>query len=405
MIAELTLPRLGETMETGRVVAWLKQPGERFRRGETLVEIESDKTVVEMPALADGTLVEIVAALGTDVEVGAVICRYEGAAPAGAAAVPASPPVAEPSPAAPPPTAAVVAAPVGARQRATPLARSVARRQHVALDAVIGTGPRGRIEARDVRAAATTDRMMAAGIAYRMWQPATPGGDTLVLLHGFAAEAQSWAVLAAALARRGHRVIAPDLPGHGATDLPGEHLAGLVDSITGFLRAGGFAPVHLVGHSLGGAVSARIARAEPGLVSRLTLLAPAGLDRGIDAGFIHDIAHVSAGGALAHLLRRLAVRPQRLSAAQLDAMAAELARGRLIALADALCDATGQQIDITADLRELAVPVRIIWGLADRIIPWTQAAQAGGRVGVYLVPDAGHVPHWDQPEEIAALLD
>ena len=96
MIAELTLPRLGETMETGRVAAWLKQPGERFRRGETLVEIESDKTVVEMPALADGVLTEIVVQAGRDADVGAVLCRYEDgratAAPSPAAAAQAAPP-------------------------------------------------------------------------------------------------------------------------------------------------------------------------------------------------------------------------------------------------------------------------------------------------------------------------
>src|SRR5688572_29154418 len=51
---DLPLPRLGETMEEGRIVAWLKQPGDRFKRGEILLEVETDKTVVEVPALQDG---------------------------------------------------------------------------------------------------------------------------------------------------------------------------------------------------------------------------------------------------------------------------------------------------------------------------------------------------------------
>jgi pyruvate dehydrogenase E2 component (dihydrolipoamide acetyltransferase) len=75
----LTLPRLGETMESGRVVGWLKRPGETFRRGETIVEIESDKTVVELPALADGRLLEVIAAEGSEVDVGAPLCRYAAA--------------------------------------------------------------------------------------------------------------------------------------------------------------------------------------------------------------------------------------------------------------------------------------------------------------------------------------
>ncbi len=60
----LTLPRMGETMEEGRVVAWLKQPGQTFARGDVIVEIETDKTTVEVPALDDGRLVDIVAQPG-----------------------------------------------------------------------------------------------------------------------------------------------------------------------------------------------------------------------------------------------------------------------------------------------------------------------------------------------------
>jgi pyruvate/2-oxoglutarate dehydrogenase complex dihydrolipoamide acyltransferase (E2) component len=54
----MPLPRLGETMEEGRIGLIIKKPGTRFRRGETLLEVESDKTTVEVPALQDGILVE-----------------------------------------------------------------------------------------------------------------------------------------------------------------------------------------------------------------------------------------------------------------------------------------------------------------------------------------------------------
>ena len=50
----LTMPRLGETMEEGVLVGWLVAPGQSFRRGDPLVEIETDKTVAEFPALSDG---------------------------------------------------------------------------------------------------------------------------------------------------------------------------------------------------------------------------------------------------------------------------------------------------------------------------------------------------------------
>ena len=425
MIHELTLPRLGETMETGRIAAWLKQPGEAFRRGETLVEVESDKTVVEMPALADGVVVEIVVPAGQDADVGAVLCRYDdgAAAPAQAAAPapaaeatqPASAPTSEPVPQPAPP----MAGPAGSRGlRATPLARSVARQHGVALADVKGSGRRGRVQVADVRAAlpsasAPTSPIGAVlhgfdlpegRIAYRTWGPEVATGARIVLLHGLAGDVQSWASLAAALARSGRTVVAADLPGHGATGIEAADIETVAGAATAFLERLGGEPVELVGHSLGGAVAARVARRAPGRVRRLTLLAPAGLDRGIDADFVRGIVRVRTAGALRHLLRRLTVRPAQLTAAQLDALASELSRGRLVALADALADEGGQQIDITGDLHAAAMPVRVVWGIQDRIIPWTQVKEAGSRAAVHLIQDAGHVPHWDQPAEVAALF-
>ncbi|MGI4798574.1 MAG: acetoin dehydrogenase dihydrolipoyllysine-residue acetyltransferase subunit [Janthinobacterium lividum] len=435
MIVELTLPRLGETMETGRVAGWLKRPGESFRRGETLVEIESDKTVVEMPALANGVLTEIVVEAGQDADVGAVLCRYEDGREVAASVQPdpalpdsiladpvsidpvlpepvaSTPAVAGPIPAAPAPASGDArSAPTGIR--ATPLARAVARQGGIKLAGLTGTGRRGRIEAADVHASPAAApatmrqaRVPAGLVACRDWGAGTAHGARLVLLHGLAGDVQSWAQLAAALTRTGRHVTAIDLPGHGGTGIEASDLNTVVSVVTAFLDTLDGEPVELVGHSLGGAVAARVARSTPSRVRRLTLLAPAGLDRAIDIDFVRGIVRARTGGGLQHLLRRLVVRPATLTTAQLDALAAELARGRLLGLADALVDAGGQQVDITRDLQALAMPVRVVWGMQDRIIPWTQASQAGSRTAIHLIQDAGHVPHWDQPGEVAALFD
>ena len=85
---DLPLPRLGETMEEGRIVTWLKQPGDKFKRGEILLEVETDKIVVEVPALQDGVMVRHLAAEADMIPVDAPIARIEIA---GAAAAPAAP--------------------------------------------------------------------------------------------------------------------------------------------------------------------------------------------------------------------------------------------------------------------------------------------------------------------------
>ena len=77
MEKEITLPRLGETMEKGNISKWLIKEDETFERGQTIAEIESDKTIVELPALEDGKLVKILVNEGEEIEVGGVIATFE----------------------------------------------------------------------------------------------------------------------------------------------------------------------------------------------------------------------------------------------------------------------------------------------------------------------------------------
>ena len=422
MTAVLTMPRMGETMEEGRVVVWLKQPGESFKRGDVIVEIETDKTTVEVPALDDGQLVDIVADAGASVPVGAPIGHY---APAGGegVAVPekAAVQTGAPAPVAIAPNALPPRLPArGAteRPRATPLARRLARAGGVDLATLAGTGRRSRIEKRDVEAAlagaapgaaqalSTPDILFAdlpqGRMAYRDWTPALVR-NTMLVLHGFSADGATWASFASGLARQGTRVVAPDLPGHGATAIEAESVDEMIESVVALAATLGLKDVHLVAHSMGAALAVRAVTR--GLrPARLTLVAPAGLGSEIDADFILGMANLRSPGALAHLLRRLARRGPAVSRPQLDRMAAEFSRGRLKGLAVSLVEDGRQAIDIVADLPGLPVPVRIVWGTEDRIIPWTQVAAVPARVPIHLVAGAGHMPHWDNSQDFAALF-
>ena len=77
MRVEVRMPNLGADMDTGKVGAWLKKIGEPVKRGEVIAEIETDKATVEMEALQSGTLVEIVADVGSELPVGEVIAYLE----------------------------------------------------------------------------------------------------------------------------------------------------------------------------------------------------------------------------------------------------------------------------------------------------------------------------------------
>lgn len=134
-MSELTMPKLSDSVADAVIVKWLKSPGEPFRRGDALLEVETDKATVVYEAETDGTLETILVAEGETAAVGAPIAALAGAAP----------------------TARAAAAPVTAdRPNATPVARRTAVELGVSLHGVEGTGPGGRIGQEDVvRAAAT----------------------------------------------------------------------------------------------------------------------------------------------------------------------------------------------------------------------------------------------------------
>jgi pyruvate dehydrogenase E2 component (dihydrolipoamide acetyltransferase) len=153
-VAEIVMPRLSDTMEEGTVLRWLKRDGELVRRGEELVEIETDKATMVYESDQEGVL-RLTAREGDTLPVGATIAHVgEGSAetPAAIPAAGAETPTAAPATVevAPPPAQAEAPAEHGARVKASPLARRVAQERGVDLHAVTGTGPGGRIVKADV---------------------------------------------------------------------------------------------------------------------------------------------------------------------------------------------------------------------------------------------------------------
>lgn len=378
----LTLPRLGETMEEARVTAWLVAPGEAYKRGDVLMEVETDKTVVEVPAMADGTLATQLVTEGETIALDQPFAEVdqEGAADVVAEVAP----VAVPEPVAAPVAVAVVPQ-AGQDLRASPAARAAARRAGVDLALVPGTGRNGRVTAEDVRGHGGS----------------TGAAGTVVLLHGLFDSAKGWRDLPLRLGRMGLSVHAPDLPGHGASLAPAQSVEAMADQLIADLPAG---PLALVGHSLGAALAVRLARRLGSRVTRLVLIAPAGVGARINADFLDGML---AAETTAALVRALSL----LDAGTLSdvAQAEELARlatrrEGLSGLVRSLAHAGMQQIDVTADLGQLACPVSVVWGTADRILDWQAVAGLPSQVAIHLVRGAGHLPHLAAPALVPALL-
>jgi pyruvate/2-oxoglutarate dehydrogenase complex dihydrolipoamide acyltransferase (E2) component len=136
MAYELKLPDLGEGLTEGEIARWLVSEGQEVAEDDPLVEIQTDKTTVEIPSPAAGKVTQILVEEGQVVPVGTLLVVIGGD---GAQAAPK--PAAAPAP--------------EQKGRATPLVRKIAQELGVDLDALTGTGPQGRITEDDVRSAAS----------------------------------------------------------------------------------------------------------------------------------------------------------------------------------------------------------------------------------------------------------
>ena len=363
-ITAITMPKWGLTMTEGTVVGWLKQQGQRFAEGEEILEIETPKITNVVEATSGGTLRRILAQPGVTLPVGGLL------------AVVADDEVPE----------AEIDKFVAGFEVPEPSAASDA-------------------EAEGVR----PQTIEVAGRRLRYLELGQGGGVPVLLVHGFGADLNTWMFTQPALAAT-RRVVALDLPGHGgsAKDVGAGDSEGLADAVEGALGALGIERVHLAGHSMGGAVAALAALRRPGRVASLTLIASAGLGPEINASFIDGFVRASRRREATEALGLLVDDPALVSRTmvedvlrykRLDGVSAALAK-----IAEAWFAGGRQSLDLTGRIAMLAMPVQLVWGRNDRVIPVAQAEALTARLPVHIVDAAGHLPHMEKTAEVNRLI-
>jgi pimeloyl-ACP methyl ester carboxylesterase len=246
-------------------------------------------------------------------------------------------------------------------------------------------------------------------------------GTPLVLLHGFTDTWRTWQLVLPALER--HAVLAPTLPGHaGGPPLPAVVTADdLADSVERAMDAAGFETAHIAGNSLGGYVAMQLAAR--GRARSVVALAPAGGWAPDDASFRDVLDHFTAmreglRAAAPHADALAATAEGRRRATRFLTERSEHLPPALVAhllVGAAAC--TGAQALIAAaheggwplDPERVTCPVRVVWGTADRLLPWPAAAERYRRDwlphGDWVELDGvGHCPQLDVPLETAELI-
>lgn len=365
-LTALTMPKFGLAMTEGKLASWTVSPGDTVKEGDEVADIETSKITSGYESPASGVLRKQVAQAGETLPVGALL------------GVVADADVADDE-----------------------------------VDAFIASfKAETDAEGGEAAEAPNTDpRLITAGeYSLNVRDTGKGGGTPLLLIHGFGGDLSNWMLNQDVLART-HRVIAFDLPGHGASskDVGDGSVTALADAAYALLKTLNIPGAHIMGHSLGGGIALALLRDHPESVASLTLIAPAGMGDEVNAPALKDMVEADRTRdmqkALEALVHDKALVGRRMADNVLKLRRLDGARDALRTI-ESTCFGNGRQsFDMRPVLDAARIPVALFWGEEDEILPVTGAKNVPDFVAKHILPQIGHMPQLEKTAELNRLVE
>lgn len=357
------MPKWGLSMLEGKVMEWLVEEGVDLKQGDEIMDIETEKIANTFEALDPGLLRRKVAQPDEILAIGALLG---------------------------------VLAPSDVSEND--------------VDAFIEEFQKNYVPP-DPEDSETSDVFNVVEVGpYRLrYSKMGDAGETVILIHGFGGSADRWLFTQEPLSAHAS-VYALDLPGHGESTkiIEDGSLTGMASVILGFMDAVGIERARLIGHSLGGAIALQAALDKPERIQSLALIAPAGLGPEINDNYISGFITADSRKEMKPLLKQLVADESLINRALVNDMVQfkriDNVTEALRTIAAGFMHNAKQTVDLRSGLEGLSLPVKLIWGSEDKIIPAHHAEGLSDNVRVDILPGFGHLVQLEAAADVNALL-
>lgn len=363
-IQSIVMPKWGLAMQEGMLAAWQVDVGQEISKGQEIADIETSKIANAFESPVSGLVRRRLVGEGETVQVGALLAVVADAA--------------------------VSDADIDAF--VTEFQESFAANAAEAGEA-----------------APEPQQVEAGGRRLRYLKLGDAEGPPVIFIHGFGGDLNNWLFNQPALAEK-HTTYALDLPGHGgsAKEVGAGDIAAMTAAVVDFMAALDIPKAHLVGHSLGGGVSLNLALEHPDRAASVTAIATAGLGPEISMEYIEGFIANSRARKLKPVLEMLVYDPALVTGDMIEDV---LKYKRLDGVDAALTKVAGatftggrQGLELKPRLGDSRVPIQVIWGREDRIVPAAHAEGLPASVKLTVLDQAGHLVHMEKSGEVNALI-
>jgi len=235
------------------------------------------------------------------------------------------------------------------------------------------------------------------------------GEQNVLLIHGFGGDLDLWLFTQEPLSANAS-VYSLDLPGHGQSSkvVADGSVAGLAEVVVKFMDALGIDHAHIVGHSLGGAVGLQTAVAHPNKVNALSLIGSAGLGSEINRAYISGFVASQSRREIKPFLQQLVGDPGLINRKMIDDILKfkrlDGVNEALTTIAAGFIDGDEQSVNLRGSLASLGMPIQVIWGSKDQIIPVAHSRGLPDNVSVNVLDGFGHLVQLEAASDVNKIL-